>query len=214
MIILKSIHLSIPDFKPFDRNDWFEAFVGNVVIDILKTGLIDSYWFSRYQDPKKHIRLRIKTKDYAVVKPHIDALISKFGLIDIADEETYGGEEFRRRRFLGENTRNIDPFDRQQLIWDFLYASSRIYVDTFSHSDADGYWYREENHDRDNNIDGDTMESLHHLFCNLTAVQPRVDLLVGIAQQGTIQSELVASHYRRWNRIPDQYVRASSRVEF
>ena len=213
-MILKSIHLGIPNTKPFDRGDWFEAFVGNFILHILDSGLIDSYWFTRYQDPDKNIRFRIKTQDYAPVKVHVDGLIKKFGLTDFADEEQYDGGEFRGRRFVGQSTRNINPIERQAIIWDFLHASSRLYVDTFSHSDVDGYWYREENHDRDNNIDGDTIESPHHLFCNLTAVRPRVELLAGLSPQGQIQTQLIAAHYRRWMGIPDGLVRVSERVNF
>ena len=213
-MMLKSIHVGIPDTKPFDRADWFEAFVGNFVLSILDAKLIDSYWFSRYQDPKKHARFRVKTKDYSLIKPKVDDLIKDLGLTNLADEETYDGGEFRGRRFVGENTRKIDPAARQELIWDFLHVSSRLYVDTFSHSDADRYWYREQNHDRDNNIDGDTMESPHHLFCNLTAVAPRVDFLMGLDHQGKLATQMMAGHYRRWAGIPDQQVRASQRVNF
>jgi hypothetical protein len=213
-MMLKSVHIGIPDTKPFDRVDWFEAFVGNFVLPVLDTKLIDSYWFSRYQDPKKHARFRIKTKDYSLIKPKIDDLIKDLGLTNLADEEKYDGGEFRGRRFVGENARKIDPVARQELIWDFLHASSRLYVDTFSHCDADKYWYREQNHDRGNNIDGDTIESPHHLFCNLTAFAPRVDVLVGLDHQGKLGTELMAGHYRRWMGIPDQQVRASQRVNF
>jgi len=132
--MFKSIHLKIPDTKPFDRGDWFEAFVGNCVIHILDTGLVDSYWFTRYleQGIGKHARFRIKTADYSVVKPHVDTLIAKYGLIDLADEENWDGAEFRDRRFIGQNQRKIDPYARQELIWDFLHASSRLYGYVFS----------------------------------------------------------------------------------
>jgi len=211
---LKSIHLEIPNIKPFDRENWFESFIGNFVMPVLDTNLIDSYWFSRYQDPKKHARFRIKTKDYSLIKQKIDDLITYFRLTNLADEETYDGGEFRVERFIGVNNRGIDPINRQELIWNFLHASSRLYIDTFSHSDADGYWYRESNNDRNNNIDGDTMESIHHLFCNLTAVQPRVELLAGLDHQGKVNLDMVAAHYRKWTGIPDQRVRASQRVNF
>jgi len=65
-----------------------------------------------------------------------------------------------------------------------------------------------------NNIDGNTMESPHHLFCNLTDLQPRVDLVASLAPQGSFLLRMIASHYRRWNCIPDEAVRASQRVQF
>ena len=211
---LKSIHLNIPDTKPFDRDDWFEAFVGNFVIPILDTGLIDSYWFTRYIDPKKNTRFRIKTKDYSLVKPHVDDLISKFGFTDLADEEEYEGAEFRDHRFVGKKVRNIALSTRQEIIWDFLHASSHLYVDTFSHCDADGYWYREINHARCFNINGDTLESIHHLFCNLTGFEPRVELLEIVDRQGFRQMKLIAGQIRRAGKIPDELVIASQKVKF
>jgi hypothetical protein len=214
VMTLKSIHLEIPTIRPFDRPDWFEAFVGNCILPIVKTGHISSYWFSRYQDPNKHIRFRIKTENYTAIKPVIDGQITKYGLKDIGDETNYDGPEFRGRRFLAENEQQKDAFIRQELIWQFLSAATKLYVDTFSHADENGYWHREQSNDRANNIDGDIMESVHHLFCNLTAVQPRVELVMGLDHQGRIQTQLIAGHYRKWQGIPDELVRASQRVNF
>lgn len=213
-LLLKSMHMEVPDATPFDRMDWFEAVVGNFIKPIIEADLIESYWFSRYQDPKRHFRFRIKTTDYAEVQSFAAPLIKKLGLTDLADEQDYDGGEFRQARFVGDNRRGIEPKARQELIWEFLYASCRLYLDTFSYADDEGYWYREDNHDRANNIDGDTMESPHHLFCNLTGVAPRVDLIAGLDQGGKLNLQLMAGHYRRWMGIPDQHVRASQRVQF
>ncbi|MDB6058057.1 MAG: hypothetical protein JWO95_1901 [Verrucomicrobiales bacterium] len=211
---LKSIHIGIPDHKPFDRSDWFEAFVANFVKPIVESGLVDSYWFTRYQDPKKNARLRIKTQNASAVAAKVANLVLTYQLTDRADETNYDGAEFRGPQFVGVNTRQINPTSRQELIWGFLSASAGLYLDTFSHSDQDGYWYREQNHDRGNNIDGETMESPHHLFCNMTDVRPRVDLLETINQQGFMVPILIASHSRRWQGISDEVVRVSQRVNF
>ena len=212
-MILKSIHVTIPDTKPFDRGDWFEAFVGHFVLPVIATNLVESYWFTRYQDPKKHARFRLRLKNYVQLKPTVDALIGKWGFKDLADEENYG-EEFRSQRRVGDRTPPADPAKRQELIWRFLTSAAALYVDTFSHADNDGYWHREENRDQVNNIDGDTMESIHHLFCNLTAIQPRVEILEQSNSQGFRSTVLIAGTYRRWMGIPDTAVRTSQRVNF
>ena len=214
-MILKSIHVVIPDTKPFDRGDWFEAFVGHFVLPVVATNLVESYWITRYQDQdkKKHARFRVRLKDYIQLKPTVDALISKWQFTDLADEENYG-EEFRSPRWVGDRTPPVDPAKRQELIWRFLTTAAALYVDTFSHADNDGYWHREENRDRGNNIDGDTMESIHHLFCNMTAVHPRVEMLEQASSQGFLSTVLIAGTYRRWMGIPDTAVRASQRVNF
>lgn len=216
---LKSIYLQIPKHKPFDRGDWFEAFIGNFVIPILDRKLIHSYWFSRYSEVRNNqyvneVRFRIKIKDYSLIESQVDDLIKHFNLASMIGEENYQGAEFLDRRFNGEKLKKGSPIKRQQLIWNFLYAASSLYVDTFSHKDQDNYWYREENHDRSNNIDGETFESIHHLMCNLSNFSPRVDLLERADQTGKMTRFLMAGHYRKWNNYPDTDVRGTQLVHF
>jgi hypothetical protein len=58
------------------------------------------------------------------------------------------------------------------------------------------------------------MESVHHLFCNLTAVQPRVDVIALQQENGPLVHQLIAGTYRRWMGIPDAAVRLSQKVNF
>lgn len=213
---LKSIHLQIPDSHPFDRDCWFECFLGYFVKPLVETNLIESYWFSRYLDEQlgKHVRFRMKTNSYGTLEEELNTLLLDLKLKDLGDEKEYDGGEFRGERFVGESRRNIQPEIRQDLIWDFLQSAAKLHLDTLSHIDGDGYWVRETNHDRGNNIDGDTMESIHHLFCNLTDVRPRVDVLAGLDQSGGFYLKAIAGHYRKWGGIPDHLVRASERVNF
>lgn len=211
---IKSIHVTVPNNPPFDRADWFESVVGNFFKPIIATGLLQSYWFTRYQDPVKHARFRLNTADYAVLKPTVDDLIADLGFTDVADEENYADNEFTSVRWCGARNPPVDPAVRQGLTWDFLSAAAALYVDTFSHADAQGYWVREANQDKAQNIDGDTIESVHHLFCNMTAVCPRVEMLEQVDGSGFTHQWLIAGTYRRWNQIPDHVVRISNRVNF
>ena len=43
-----SIYLEFPAKAPFDRENWFETFVGHSVNPLLATGLVKQYWFSRH----------------------------------------------------------------------------------------------------------------------------------------------------------------------
>lgn len=216
-MVLKSIHVSIPDTKPFERGDWFEAVVGHFIIPVTKMNGVESYWFTRYEEPngnpRKHVRFRLRTDDYAPLKADIDDLIKNLGFTDLKDEEGYG-EEFKSARWVGERNPPADPAQRQKLIWTFLTSAAALYVDTFSHQDSDGHWYREVNHDRAQNIDGETLESVHHLFCNMTAVQPRVEMMEQLMSNGLQAKLLIAGTYRRWSGLPDEVVRASQRVQF
>lgn len=211
---IKSIHVNVPNIAPYDRADWFESLVGNFFKPIIATGLLQSYWFTRYEDPLKHARFRIKTADYAVLKPSVDDLINNLRLTDRADEENYADNEFTSARWCGTRNPPVDSATRQRLTWNFLSAAAALYVDTFSHADAQGYWVREDNQDKAQNIDGDTIESVHHLFCNMTAVRPRVEMLEQFDGSGFTYQKLVAGTYRRWVNIPDHVVRLSNRVNF
>ena len=145
---IKSIHVNVPNNPPFDRADWFESVVGNFIKPIIATGLLQSYWFTRYQDPAKHARFRLKTADYAALRPTVDGLIAKLGLTDRADEENYADNEFTSARWCGTRNPLVDRAVRQTLTWEFLSAAAALYVDTFSHADAQGYWVREANQEK------------------------------------------------------------------
>ncbi|MFH0846801.1 MAG: lantibiotic dehydratase C-terminal domain-containing protein, partial [Chloroflexota bacterium] len=169
-MIHKSLHLQLPSSKPFDRDNWFESFVGNFVLPLLETGLVDRYWFSRYQDSThgKHVRFRFFTKDYQALEPNILQLTSKWSVKNLGDEDNYTlVGDLGTDRFLGDNHRQTDREKRANLVFDFLYTTSRLFVDFLSHHDVDGYWYL-ENETRSGQNFHTAFESLHHLYCNIT----------------------------------------------
>ena len=166
----KSLHLQLPSDKPFDHDNWFESFVGNFVLPLLETGLIDRYWFSRYQDQTlgKHVRFRFSTKDYPLLETKISILILKWALKDLGDEGEYTlVGDLGNNRFLGDNPRQTDKEQRANLVFDFLNAICRLFVDFLSNSDANGYWYLEKETKSGQNFQT-AFESLHHLYCNIT----------------------------------------------
>lgn len=166
----KSLHLQLPSCKPFDQDNWFESFVGEFVLPLLATELIDRYWFSRYQDQTlgKHVKFRFFTKDYPALEPKISILMSKWTLKDLGDEVEYTPVgDLGSPRFFGDNQRQTDKEQRASLVFDFFYATCRLFVDFLSNSDANGYWYLEKEEKSGQNFHT-AFESLHHLFCNIT----------------------------------------------
>lgn len=165
-----SLHLQLPTSKPFDQDNWFESFVGNFVLPLVTSGLIDRYWFSRYEDSTlgRHVRFRFFTDNYVSLQTQILGLMSTWGLKDLADE---GGYTFvgdlGSDRFLGDNHRQTNREKRANLVFDFYYAICRLYVDFLSHSDSNGYWYLEKETRSGQNFHT-AFESLHHLYCNIT----------------------------------------------
>jgi hypothetical protein len=145
-MITKSLHYKIPAGKPFDKANWFETFVGSFVVPLVATGHIQSYWFSRYEDGQhgKHARFRIRTENPAAIEAKEKELAGDLKLHDLADEPNYDGGEIRNEvRFLGTNQRQADRDARYELIWDFLHASSKLFVDCLSQEDADKRWHIE-----------------------------------------------------------------------
>ncbi len=39
-MVHKSLHLLLPAQRPFDKDNWFESFVGNFVLPVLDTGKV------------------------------------------------------------------------------------------------------------------------------------------------------------------------------
>jgi len=136
MIRHKSLHIKIPDARPFDREEnWFESFLGNFVVPIIETTQLKRYWFSRYRDDNlgKHARFRFYTNSYTKLETRIKELLDEFNLIKLNDEENYNTDnDLGSIRFLGENMNNQDKSERANLIYDFLYATSRLYIHTLS----------------------------------------------------------------------------------
>lgn len=208
----KSLHLKIPDERPFDKdNNWFESFIGNFVVPIIETSLIDRFWFSRYRDYKigKHVRFRFYTNNYDKLIPTLHKLSKQFGLIDLNDENDYDPiQDLGSDRFLGNNKKHKDRFKRTNLVYDFLHATSKLFIDALSHSDEYGYFYREINNDKGNNPSGDSLESIHHLFCNITEV-PLIALLIEKEQAQEVVSPLYKPYI-----YPDWKIKKATRIKF
>ena len=170
-MVHKPLHLLLPDQRPFDKENWFESFVGSFVMPVLESGKIHQYWFSRYvSSGAREVRFRFTLEDYGEIAPVVGDLINTLSLSDMKDEEDYcWTNDLGQERFLQNNQRQRSKEERGQLVLDYLHAVSRLFVDSISHSDEEGYFHQERNSSGYNPF-GSIFESLHHLFCNMTDV--------------------------------------------
>jgi hypothetical protein len=167
----RELYAKLPNNKPFDTDAFFPTFLGSFVLPLLSSQNITRYWFTQYGSPgNRQIRFRYELASFAQLQPQFDNLVAQSGLtvLNSADFDVVG--DLSGMRFLGTNQRQKDYRARAEMIFDFLHATARLYIDTLSHCDANGYWQREDNKDLGNNDKGDSFETYHHLLCNMTSV--------------------------------------------
>lgn len=170
------MQFQLPNAVPFDAANWFETFVGQIVVPLVRTGKIQRYWFTRYETGgKKSASFRFYTRDVnGIEKKAKELALSLHATGGTADLAYDAGEISGHPRFLGTNQRQTDGKARKELIWDFLHASAALYLDCLSHQDGQGRWNLEVNKDQLNCSTGETFESFHHMFCNITGFEPQI----------------------------------------
>jgi len=166
----KSLHLKVPDVTPYDRADsWFESFVGHQIRPVAMTPQIKRFWFSRYDvNGAKSVRFRFEGDDLCLVDKNIQELIHRFGLAS----DDYGDYDWRADLGLGESSRFLGDAHRDQtrrgnVVFDFLSATSRLFLDCLAGPDEKGYFRLEVERKSGFSLQS-SMEQFHHLFCNVT----------------------------------------------
>lgn len=171
----RELYAKLPNSRPFDTDVFFPTFVGSFVLPLLATQNITRYWFTQYGSAEnREIRFRYELDSFARLQRQFDGLVAQLGLTvnNSAPFDVVG--DLSGIRFLGINQRQKDYRARGEIIFDYLHATARLYIDTLSHCDGNGYWHREDNQDRGNNDKGDSFETYHHLLCNMTGVPTEV----------------------------------------
>lgn len=88
-------------------------------------------------------------------------------------------------RFLGgENRILVKQTQRAQLVAHFLQSISALVMDSLEGPDPENRYYIEYNDELEQNPNGSTFESLHHLFCNISQVP--VSILVSTGDQANL----------------------------
>lgn len=192
-----SIHLQFPANAPYDQENWFETFVGRFVKPLLRTGLVQQYWFTRYGNAHvREIRLRLTTYDFATLWPIVQRQIQANGFTDFADEvgatleNNLGGG-----RFLSPDAPNQSADHRGQLMLNFLDAAAALFVESLIGPDGEGRFRQEKSTDV-NNPHGSIFETAHHLFCNTTGVVTEVEIFRIGNNDLVLESPLYASQIK------------------
>lgn len=178
------LRFDLPDEKPFDRPDWQIQVQGEIVAPFVNTHQPTRLWFSHYGglENGKHLLIRYEAEHKA-----------EDSILTFPPSEHYHSDihqDLGGARFLGNNQQTTDSGLRGSMIFDFLNSAARLTLSQLSHQ-VDGYWVREKSSDTGNNHFGSPLESVHHLFCNLSAVDTAV-ALIPTHQQIQILSVLYA----------------------
>ncbi|HVP20264.1 MAG TPA: hypothetical protein VMS73_00230, partial [Anaerolineaceae bacterium] len=114
-------------------------------------------------------------------------------------------------RFLGGENRPIDKqTQRAQFVTCFLQSVSALVIDSLVGPDPENRYQIEYNNELQQNPNGSTFESLHHLFCNIS--QAPVSILISTGDQanllGTFWGPPRGQHERQFNgqRVNEVYL--------
>ena len=161
-----SMHLKLPSNAPFDGPNYLTSFVGIHVRPLASK--LRLFWFTKYGRPGAgEVKFRFSTDDYEGIRKDIEAIEGMFqhgddGCGDYNYVGDLGGE-----RFLAPGRRATDQAARALLIYEFLTASARLFVDCI---EPDGAGWKAEEEITSNYNRETPMETFHHLFCNMTTV--------------------------------------------
>jgi hypothetical protein len=195
----RQTRIFVPPLVPFDKSFWVETLLGHVVKPLVeKRGGLEWFWFSRYGAPRsdsgdcditqipesfawddglyRSLRFRYCLSDNSQSSFEADAggRITIVGC-KISDFRDFPHlDDLANRRFLGGDFTEARRQERAELLARFLCATGCLMLHALTGPDAQGSFQLETNQDQHQNPHGNTFESIHHLFCNITDVPLRV----------------------------------------
>lgn len=164
-LIHKSLHLKLPNTPPYTTRFALEAFAAEHVMPCAQH--FHWFWFSRYGGIGTwEVRLRFATNAFPAVEAHYDHLVATFAHgADGCGDYNYVGD-LGGQRFLGQNASNPDQAVRAGLVYDFLSATARLFLASLVQA-PNGEWRHGQ--ETLSQLNRETsLESVHHLFCNMT----------------------------------------------
>lgn len=196
---VRQTRIYVPNNPPFDGNLWAETLMARVITPLVQhaTGL-KWFWFIRYRSPNpefadsdgskipqdyfddnpcRSIRFRFEIEDALRVQFEAqgDGLIQNEGCWN-ADWRAYDAlGELGGHRFCGDIPENKPSQERADLLCGLLCSLSKVVLHSIVAADSGGRFRAETNHHNEN-PNHSTFDSLHHLFCNITAVPLYVQL--------------------------------------
>jgi hypothetical protein len=164
-LIHKSLHLKLPSTAQYNSLFALETFAGEYIMPIAQH--LWWFWFSRYGAVGSwEVKFRFAVQEFSTVENHYNYLVATFahgsdGCGDYDYVNDLGGQ-----RFLGQDASNSDRTYRAGLVYEFLTASARLLLASLVH-DHDGAWRHER--ETQSKLNRETsLESAHHMFCNMT----------------------------------------------
>src|SRR6185437_15616917 len=193
-LVHKSIRIDLPNQLPFDRDTDLEAFAGEYILPIEKK--LKRFWFTRYGVVgQRYILFRFSTTKFEKIEAHINNITNIFGGAGCEDYDYVG--DLANQRFLGTDARTKDKKKRADLVFAFLTASAKLLLASIVR-DADGHW-RHENERVSGYNNHTSLESVHHLFCNMTGVPTYAVLFSPTNAEQFVRSDMYSRDFIRAN---------------
>jgi len=195
---IRQTRIFVPNAVPYNGETWAETLLGRVIQPLLQSHpTIHWFWFSRYYAPPSidsgdcdinfvpkefQINESLRSFRFRFALPDSDTqTFEENGSLRIKDEKCvisdwrdYGlVADLGGNRFVGEVRDNARRTERANLVVSFLHSLSKLVLHTLIGPDTEGRFHIESNDDRQNPLYS-SFNSMHHLFCNITAVPLRV----------------------------------------
>jgi hypothetical protein len=194
----------LPRISPFNGPLEIETAVGLIIRPLVERYQIQYFWFSRYGEMAEgsagdtdfsrvptsfargehwvsvRFRMWVTNESRQQLESDLFQLVSNAGCF-ISDVRDYPDlDDLASARFCGEALTPERRSARRDFMRDFLTASARLFIHMLQGPDELGQFRFETNTRDGNNPDGNTLQSVHHLFCNMTNVPLRVLIDEGV----------------------------------
>ncbi len=226
---IRQTRIFVPDLMPYDTENWAETLLGRVIQPLLQNcPTVDWFWFSRYiatSTDSGDCDISVIPKEFQT-GGLFRSLRFRFQLSDanIQTFEQAGSLEINRdgcaisdwrdydlvadlggNRFVGEVRDNLRRRERANLVVSFLNSISRLVLNSLIGPDADGRFRAESNDDSQNPLLS-SYESMHHLFCNMTALPLRV-LVFSDGSQTFVGTDWSGPQQASWKVVQEIRIR-------
>ncbi len=225
---IRQTRIFVPNIMPYSGETWAETLLGRVIRPLLQKHPTTAWlWFSRYFAPPSidsgDCNITVVPKEYQIdgsfrslrfryELPDADTLaFEEDGSLRIRDERCVISDwrdydlvgDLGSNRFVGGMRDNHRRLERAKLVVSFLKAVSMLVLDSLVGPDSAGQFHVESNDNSQNPL-GSSYESMHHLFCNMTALPLRV-LVFSDGSQTSVGTDWSGPQQAGWK--PTQEIR-------
>jgi len=171
-----------------------EAFAGEHILPVYKR--LNLFWFSRYGPVgNRQIKFRFSTAKFDQLEVYFNNLRTRFVVAAYGDYDYVG--DLGSDRFLAGDARCQDRTKRANLVYSYLTAGAKLLLASIVR-EPDGHWHHEIE-TRSHLNRHTSLESVHHLFCNMTWVPTYVELLSPPGRPQDVISDVYARNIIRDN---------------